>query len=113
MTAMSKHAPTRGGVQTTGTAVTATDTLNRSLLGQRGCLVEVINGNASANTVTVSDASTTKTGALAQAVSRSIPAGQSYMFVVKPEMADPVTRVVTFTHSVTPTVTYKVFPLDL
>lgn len=104
--------PDRDGTVVTGAAVAATDTIPKSKLGTRGVLVEIINGNASADVVTVSDATRTSTDAPASAISRSVAAGTSQVFKVLPAQADPVTGDVTFTHSVTNTVTYKMYPRD-
>lgn len=105
-------APARDGALVTPGNVAATDEIPRSVLGQRGVLLEIINGNASADTVTVSDASTTKTGAAAAAISRSVAASTSRVFKILPAQADPTTKKVTITHSVTSTVTYKMYPIS-
>lgn len=105
-------APARDGVVTAGAAVASTDTIPRSKLGTRGVILEIINGNASPDTVTISDASTTRTGAAAAPVSKSVANGTSQVFKILPAQADPLTGDVTVTHTVTSTVTYKMYPLD-
>jgi hypothetical protein len=104
--------PTRAGVLATGAAVAASDTISKAVLGNRGVILEIINGNASPDTVTVSDASTTPTGAAAAAISTPVPNATTFAFKVLPEQADPVTGLVTITHSVTTTVTYRMYPRD-
>lgn len=104
--------PVRGGVLSTPPAVAASDTIPRSAMGARGVIVEVINGNASSDTVTVSDASTTTEGAPAAAISTSVTNGTTFAFLVRPQQCDPVTGNVTITHSVTATVNYRMYPRD-
>ena len=103
--------PTRDGVSSAGTAVTATDALTRAALGSRGVLMEVINGGASPDVVTVGDASTTPSGGAAAAISKSVAAGSSQVFRVLPAQIDPVSNVVAVGHSFLTSVTVKVYPL--
>lgn len=103
--------PTRAGVVTAGAAVAASDTIAQSVLGPYGALLEIINGNASPDAMTISDASTTATGAAAAALAPSVTNATSKIFKILPQMVDPTTLQVTVTHSVTTTVTYKLYPL--
>lgn len=111
MAVLTATTPARGGTVTAGSAVAASDTIARTILGPRGAFLEIINGNASSDTVTISDASTTNTGAAAAAISVSVTNGTSQIFKIHPLQADPTTGNVTITHSVTSTVTYKLYPL--
>lgn len=111
MAALSATTPARGGTTTSGSAVASTDTIARTLLGARGAFLEIINGNASSDTVTISDASTTATGGAAASISVSVANGTAKIFSIHPQQADPSTGLVTVTHSVTSTVTYKLYPL--
>jgi hypothetical protein len=104
--------PTRAGVLSTPGAVAASDTISRTLLGNRGVTLEIINGNAASDTVTVSDASTTAEGAPAAPISTPVTNGTTFAFRILPQQADPVTGQVTITHSVTATVTYRMYPRD-
>lgn len=104
--------PTRGGATVTAGAVGSTDTISRAKLGVRGVILEIINGNVSADTVTVSDASTTPTGGAAAAISKSVAGSANAAFEILPGQADRVTGDVTVTHTVTATVTYKMYPRD-
>jgi hypothetical protein len=113
MAALTATTPTRAGVATPGAAVAASDTIAASILGSRGALLEIINGNASTDTMSISDASTTVTGAAATALAPTLTTGTNKIFLIHPRMADPTTGLVTVTHSVTSTVTYKLYPLDL
>lgn len=112
MATLTLTTPTRSGVATSGSAVASSDVINRSQLGTRGVTLEIINGNAGADAMTISDASTTSNGAPAAALAPSVPAGQSRAFKITPDMCDPVTGQVTITHGVTATVTYKMYPRD-
>lgn len=112
MGALALTRPAVTGVVTTGAAVAASDTISRAVLGTRGVLLEIINGNASPDAMTISDASGARSGAAAAANAPSVANGASKIFKVLPVQADPVTGLVTVTHSVTSTVTYKMYPLD-
>lgn len=112
MAALALTAPSRGGTVSTGLAVAAADTISRDKLGSRGVLLEIINGNAGADAMTISDASVTPSEAAAAALAPSVAAGASKIFKILPSMADPVTGLVSITHGVTATVTYKMYPRD-
>lgn len=111
MAALTSIIPTRAGALATAAAVAASDTVNVNQLGYFGAFLEIINGNASPDNVTISDASTTVTGAAATAVALSVVNGTSRVFKILPGMADPVTGNVTITHSVTATVTCQLYPI--
>jgi len=80
------------------------------VLGVKGVNLEIINGNASPDVVTISDASTTPSGGPAAAISKSVANGTAQVFAILPAQADPVTGAVTIGHTVTATVTYKLTP---
>jgi hypothetical protein len=111
MAALSATTPARTGTTVAGAAVAASDTIARSVLGTNGVFLEIINGNASSDTVTVSDASTTGTGGTAAAISVSVTNATNKVFKIHPLQADTSTGLVTITHSVTSSVTYKLYPL--
>jgi len=102
--------PARGGTVIAGAAVSTSDTIPRSVLGNRGVNLEIINGNAATNTVTISDDSTTAEGAPAASISATIAPSTNQAFKVLPQQANPTTGNVTITNSVTTTVTYKLTP---
>jgi len=110
MAALVATVPTRTGVASTGAAVASSDTISRTILGTRGAILEIINGNASPDNMTISDATVTVTGAAAASNAPSVTNGTSKVFFIDPRQADPSTGV-TVTHSVTSTVTYKLYPL--
>lgn len=95
-----------------GAAVAASDTIAAALLGVRGAYLEILNGNASPDVMSISDASLTATGAAAAANAPTVTNATNKTFYIAPSQADPTTGLVTVTHSVTTTVTYKLFPLD-
>jgi hypothetical protein len=113
MAALTATTPTRAGVVTSGAAVASTDTIALALLGTYGAFLEIINGNASPDSMTISDASTTSSGAAAAALAPSVTNATSKIFKITPSMADPTTGLVTITHSVTTTVTYKLYPVGI
>lgn len=111
MAALSAIQPSRTGAVSAGAAVAASDTIAAALLGINGCFLEIINGNASPDSMTISDASVTATGATATSNAPSVTNATSKAFLISPKQADPTTGLVTITHSVTSTVTYKLYPL--
>ncbi len=112
MGALALTVPSRAGTLSGGLAVAATDTISRDKLGSRGVLLEIINGNAGADAMTISDASATASEAAAAALAPSVAAGASRIFKLHPSMADPITGLISITHGVTATVTYKMYPRD-
>jgi hypothetical protein len=75
--------------------------------------LEVINGNASSDTVTIQDFGTTGAGnsLASNQFTKSVVNGTSQIFWIKPSQVNPATGLVTITHSVTATVTYKMYSL--
>lgn len=113
MAALTAFTPVVTGVANAGAAVAATDTIDQATLGSRGVFLEIINGNAASDTVTIKDFSDTTAG-------NPLPSDQYTVTVVnatskiihiKPSQVDPSTGLVTITHSVTATVTYKMYSL--
>lgn len=112
MAALVATVPTRAGVSTPGAAVAASDTINvGTAMGPNGALLEIINGNAATDNMTISDASGTTTGAGAAALAPAVPNGQNKIFKIHRDQADLATGNVTVTHSVTATVTYKLYAI--
>lgn len=111
MGALAATIPSRAGAVTSGAAVSASDTISTALLGSRGCFLEIINGNASPDSMTISDPTVTPSGAPAAASAPTVVNATSKIFKIMPQQADSVTGNVTVTHSVTATVTYKLYPL--
>jgi len=111
MAALSATTPSRTGTASPGAGVAGTDTIAAALLGLNGAYLEILNGNAGPDSMTISDASVTATGAAAVANAPSVTNGTNKIFFISPKQADPITGLVTITHSVTTTVTYKLYPL--
>lgn len=111
MAALSAITPAVGGVSSAGAAVSASDTIDQAALGQRGAYLEVLNGNASADTVTIKDYGSTPAGnALgSNQFTVSVAAGASKIIHIKPSQVDPATGMVTVAHSVTSSVTCKLY----
>lgn len=107
MGALAAIARARLGTASPGAAVAATDTIAAALLGEKGVLLEILNGNAAVDNMTISDAGTTPAGTPGATYPVTVANGTNKKFVIKPSQADPVTGLVTITHSVIATVTYK------
>lgn len=113
MAALTAITPLVTGVASTGAAVSASDTIDQSLLGGRGAYLEIINGGASPDTVTISDFGATAAGnALpSNTYTVSVTNGTSKVIHIKPSQVNPATSQVTVAHSFTTTVTYKLYPV--
>lgn len=113
MAALSAITPSNAGTASTGAAVAASDTIAQAVLGQRGAYLEIINGNASSDTMSISDHGATGAGnqLSGNTIAASVTNGTSKVFFIHPEQVNPSTGLVTITHSVTATVTYKLYPL--
>ncbi len=114
MAALTAFTPSIAGTTNAGAAVAASDTIDASILGSRGAYYEVINGNASPDTVTIKDFGTTRAGnsLTSNQYTVSVTNATSKIIWIRPEMVDPSTGLVTITHSVTTTVTYKLYVLQ-
>lgn len=91
--------------------MSATDTIDTTALGTAGALLIVINGNASADTVGISDSGLTPAGSTGAGSGGSVAAGATKGFYISPRAVNNSTGVVTVTHSVTATVTCYLLPL--
>lgn len=111
MAALTAITPTYAGAVAAPGNVAATDTISVSVMGPYGCILEIINGNASPDVMSISDASTTITGGTAAANGPTVANGTSKVFLIKRDQAVLSTGLVTITHTVITTVTYKLFPV--
>jgi len=111
--ALTAFTPLVTGVLNPGAAVAASDTIDQATLGARGVFLEIINGNASPDTVTIKDFSDTAAGngLPSDQYTVSVTNATSKVIHIKPSQVDPSTGLVTITHSVTATVTYKMYSL--
>jgi hypothetical protein len=113
MAALSAIAPSNSGTASTGAAVASSDTIAQSIMGSRGCFLDIINAGGSTDNITISDAGSTPAGnpLTGGTIAGSVGAGASKVFYVRPEQVTPATGLVTVTHSFTTTVTYKLYPV--
>ena len=113
MAALTATIPTLAGTVTTGAAVAASDTISEQIMGQLGCLLEIINGNASPDTMTITDFGSTPAGnqLASNTYAATVTNATSKVFLIRREQVNQLTRVVTVTHSPTATITYKLYPV--
>lgn len=111
MGALSATTPTRLGATSAGSAVASSDTISAAILGNVGAILEVINGNAAVDNMTISDSGSSPAGTPAVSYAPTVTNGTSKAFFIDRRQADPSTGLVTITHSVTATVTYKLYPV--
>lgn len=111
MAALTAITPTVTGVATTGTAVSASDTIDQGTLGPAGVYIEVINAGGSTDTVTISDYGSTAAGSQlpSNSYTVSVGAGTSKVIWIQNSQVNPATGLVTIAHSFTTTVTCKVY----
>jgi hypothetical protein len=109
--ALTAFTPAVTGTTNAGAAVSASDTIDATTMGSGGVYLEIINGNASSDTVTISDYGTTPAGnsLTSNQISVSVTNGTSKIFFIKPTQVNPATGLVTITHTITATVTYKLY----
>ena len=113
MAALTATTPTNTGTATTGAAVAVSDTIVRSVMGPKGAYLEIVNGGASVDNVTLSDSGATPAGnqLTNNRISGSGTNGTSKIFFIRQEQVDPATNLVTVTHDFITTVTYKLYPV--
>jgi len=115
MAALTAVAPLVTGVATPGAAVSASDTIDQSILGSRGAYLEILNAGGSSDTVTISDFSLTAAGnALpSNTYTVTVANGTNKVIFIKPLQYNPATGLVTVAHSFTTSVTYKLYPVSI
>jgi hypothetical protein len=114
MAALVATTPTVTGVADPGAAVSASDTIDQSILGGRGAYLDITNAGASSDTVTISDFGTTGAGnALpSNTYTVTVANGTSKVVWIKPQQVNPATGLVTVAHSFITSVTYELYPLQ-
>lgn len=112
MAALTAVTPTNSGTVTAAAAVSASDTISQSLLGSLGAYLLITNGNASSDTVTISDASLTAAGnpLASGSISDVVANGTSQIYVIRPAQMNS-SGLVTVTHTTTASVTYQLWPI--
>lgn len=115
MAALAAISPTSAGVASTGAAVSASDTIDQSLLGGRGAYLEIINAGGSSDTVTISDFGSTDAGnqLTSNQYTATVANGASKVFYIRPYGVNPATGQITVAHSFTTSVTYKLYPVSI
>lgn len=113
MAALSATQYTKAGTASPGAAVASSDTVSQTILGTRGAILEILNGNASTDNMTISDSGATPAGSTLSGgtYAVSVTNATNKVFFLHPAQVDPTTGLITITHSVTATVTYKLYPL--
>jgi hypothetical protein len=101
---------TEEGVTGTYAAMSASDTIDASALGDNGVLL--IKGGAGASVVTIADASLTQGGNPAVSDSKSVPATTGHeMFRIRRALQSPTTGLITVTQTAPTGVTYLLLRL--
>src|SRR3954470_11681738 len=103
MAALTAITPLVTGATSAGAAVSASNTVDASILGGRGAYLEILNGGGSPDTVTISDFGTTGAGnALpSNTYTVSVTNGTNKVIFLKPSQVNPSTGLVTVAHSFT------------
>ena len=105
------NTPTATGAVYTTQAVTASDTIPASALGARGCLLFIVNGGGSPDSVGVVDGSSSPSGNLGQTLTNSVTNGTTEVMFIPVSTVNLATQVTTITHSFTTSVTCAVVTL--
>lgn len=111
MAALTATTPTNTGALNPGAAVAASDTISVAVMGTRGAFLEILNGNASPDSMTITDAGSTPAGNSPVTIAATVTNATNRVFFIPRAAANPTTGLVTVTHSVTSTVTYKLYPV--
>lgn len=114
MATLTATTPTRTGNPSPGAAVAASDVIPGALLGSKGAILEILNGNAATDNITISDFGLSPAGSpqAGNNFGQTVTNGTNKVFLIVPSQGDPNNNgQVTVTHSVTATVTYKLYPL--
>ena len=114
MAALTATTPTVTGTVDVGAAVSASDTIDQSILGSRGAYLDITNAGGSSDTVTISDYGTTAAGNALSSNQYTVTVanGSSKVIWIKPQQVNPATGLVTVAHSFTTSVTYELYPLQ-
>jgi len=95
--------------------VSASDTIDASILGGRGAYLEILNGGASSDTVTISDYGVTDSGNTLPSNTYTVTVANATNKVIflKPYGVNPATGLITVAHSFITSVTYKLYPVSI
>lgn len=114
MAALVAITPTNAGTSSAGAAVAASDTIAQAIMGPNGATLEIINNGAGTDTITISDAGLTPAGNALTGGTYTVTvanAGASKVFDLSNAQVNPTTNLITITHTVTASVTYKLYPV--
>lgn len=99
--------PGQTKVAITGTAVASSDTVSANDIGDRGVLLEVINGSGGSINVTISDPNSTAVGNPGTTSAQAVANATSGYFRILPQHVNPATGFATVAYSATTSITYK------
>lgn len=99
--------PGQSKVTVGGSAVSSSDTIAASDIGQNGVLLNVINGSGGSINVTIGDPGTTIVGNAGTTTAQAVANGTDGWFRILPGHVNQTTQVATVTYSATTSVTYK------
>ena len=111
MALLSPVRPVSTGTLITPAPVSGSDTVDTGALGTAGALLIVINGNASSDTVAITDSGVTPAGSAGTSTGGAVAASTMRGFYISPRAVNNSTGVVTVTHTVTSSVTCYLLPL--
>jgi hypothetical protein len=98
--------PGQSKVTITPAAVSASDTIAASDIGQNGVILNVINGGGGSINVTIADPNTTAVGNAGTTTAQAVANGTNGFFRILPGHVNPATGVATVAYSGTTSVTY-------
>jgi hypothetical protein len=112
MAALAVTIPSNTGTLATGAAVSASDTVDQSLLGSRGAFLRINNAGGSTDNITISDSGTTRAGnaLTSNQITASQTTTQVKTYLLQPSQVSS-TGLITITHSFITSVTYELYPL--
>lgn len=99
--------PGQSAVNVTAAAVASSDTIAAADIGDRGVLLQVINGGGGSINVTIADPNTTAVGNAGTTTAQAVANGTDRWFRILPAHVNPSTGLATVAYSGTTSVTYK------
>lgn len=93
-------------------AAATSNTISASDIGNKGCLLNIINGAGAPINVTLEDPGTTAVGNAGTEVAQAVANGADRWFKITPKHVDPATGVATVTLSSATTITYKLLRMS-
>ena len=112
MALLTAVAVTSAATTVAAAASSTSDTISASDIGNKGCLLNIINGSGGSINVTLADPNTTAVGNAGTAVAQAVGAGVDRWFKITPRHVNPATGVATVTLSSATSVTYKLIRMS-